>query len=344
MDAWSSQSSKHGRRRRLLVSQESQELVAEFEALAPQTTAAVIPNNTVTTSERPVICRMVSGQLWKHILLLLAVVLVSMAAVWSEIERPEALEGLSGPNQPRIGRGLAGTFLVLAGQLSLVIGWIRSRSSVDFSGRYRCWKWLAGALITIGILWITNCQDALPHLAQGFVKPLIGGVSAARRTLVIVPITGVSIWILSRVIPDLGRNRYSQTLFVSGVITAAGRLLLSYGASPWSCPVYVMDSILLVSTGLLVCSLLLHTRFVLYISNDPPECSPAATASVEQYTSDEVASVPSSQPDAGIDDPVSDSNASDLALIGVTEPVKTPSAKKSVQKSRRGKRRARKAA
>ncbi|MCH2201874.1 MAG: hypothetical protein MK102_07880 [Fuerstiella sp.] len=326
MDASWSQSSTDGRRRRLLASQESEDLLTEFEALAPQTTAAVIPNLAVTVPDRLIMYRMVSGQLWKHMLLLLAVVLVSITAVWSEIEQPDALQSLASSNQPRVGKGLAGIFLVFAGQLSLMIGWIRSRSSVDFSGQYRCWKWLAGSLVALGILWITNCQDALPQVAQVLAKPLIGGVSAARRTLVVVPIVGVSIWILSRVIPDMGRNRYAQALFGLGVLSAVGRLLLSYSTSLGTHSDPVLDSILLSSAGLMVCSLLLHTRFVLYISNDPPERSASTTARDEQATQ---------------------TDTLDLSVVGgpeQTERPETSATGKAAKKPRRGKRRTRKAA
>ncbi|MEO2036882.1 MAG: hypothetical protein ABGZ35_32805 [Planctomycetaceae bacterium] len=271
MEARRSQSSTNGRRRRLLANQDTDDLLAEFEALAPQATTTPAPGTTVIAPDRQILHRMVSGQLWKHGLIVLAVMLLASAAIWSEIYQPLVLQELAATRQPRISKGLAGVFLVVAGQLALIIGWIRSRSAVDFSGRYRCWKWLAGCLVSIGCLWSTNLQDALPQLAETLAEPLIGSIGAARRTLVIVPLAGLSIWVLSRVVPDMGRHRSSQALFIVSVLAALVRLLMSYGASLDAFSPPILDGTLLTSAGLLVCSLLLHTRFVLYISKDPPE-------------------------------------------------------------------------
>jgi len=270
MDARRSQSSTNGRRRRLINSHDD-ELLAEFQALSPHAPPVPNPDTTVSGPEQQLLSRVISGQLWKHSLIIVALVLVAVTTIWTEIYQPQALQELAANSHPRVSKGLAGSFLVLAGQLALLIGWIRSRSSVDFSGGYRCWKWLAGCLIAIGGLWITNFQDSLPQLAQLAAEPIIGSIGAARRTLVVVPIASLSIWVLSRVVPDMGRNRWSQAIFSIGILAAIGRLLLSYGAMPVSVTPSVLNGILLSATGLVACSLLLHARFVLYISKDPPE-------------------------------------------------------------------------
>ena len=271
MEARRSQSSTDGRRRRLLANRDTSDLLEEFQSLAPQKPAATVERINVSTVDRQILHRMVSGQLWKHCFLIAAVLVLAFTAVWSEIHPPKALQTMVISAQPRISQGLAGAFLLMAGQLSLLIAWIRSCSSVDFSGRYRCWKWLAGSLIIIGGLWVTNTQDSLPQLAAMFVEPLIGTVDAAQRTLVVVPVAGLSIWILGRVLPDMGRNRWSQTLFALGVLAAFSRLLLSWGMTPGFFSAPVLDGVLLSATGLLVCALLLHTRFVLYVCADPPD-------------------------------------------------------------------------
>ena len=274
MDARRSQASTNGRRRRL-INNHDDDLLAEFQTLSPNHTPAPRSETTVSDRERQLLNRVISGHLWKHSLILLTLVMLAVTIIWTEIVQPQVLQQLAGTNQPRLSTGLAGSFLVLAGQLALLIGWIRSRSTVDFSGRYRCWKWLAGCLIAIGGLWITNFQDSLPQLAQLAAEPIIGSIGAARRTLVVVPIASLTIWVLSRVVPDMSRNRWSQTIFCIGIIVAIGRLLLSYGTQPTSVAQSVLDAILLSATGLLVCSLLLHARFVLYISKDPPELTVA---------------------------------------------------------------------
>ncbi len=271
MDARRSQSSTDGRRRRLLHSQDTEELLAEFEALAPGSAAAAVSQVTVAVPDRQLLTRLVSSQLWKHGILVFCIVLLGVAAIWGEVCQPDTLRELADSRQPRVSKGLAGAFLIVSGQLALLIAWIRSGSSVDFSGRYRCWKWLAGCLMSIGVLWVTNFQNSLPQLARLFIEPVIGGVGAARHTLVVVPLAALSVWVLSRVVPDMGRCRWTQAMFCLGVLTALGRLLLSYGNSIGEVTDAVLDGVLLAATGLLVCSLMLHARFVLYVSKDPPE-------------------------------------------------------------------------
>ena len=314
MDARRSQASTNGRRRRLINSHDD-DLLAEFQALSPHTPLAPRPDTTVSGPERQLLNRVISGHLWKHSLIMVTLVVLAVTAIWTEIFQPQVLQQLAGTTQPRVSKGLAGSFLVLAGQLALLIGWIRSRSTVDFSGGYRCWKWLAGCLIAIGGLWITNFQDSLPQLAQLAAEPIIGGIGAARRTLVVVPIASLSIWVLSRVVPDMGRNRWSQAIFCIGIIAAIGRLLLSYGTMPASFAQSVLDAILLSATGLMVCSLLLHARFVLYISKDPPE------RTVAKQKKQKIAQAPKQPENAPVD-------AADAVA-----PKKTPSTKPNIAES-----------
>lgn len=278
MDARRSQSSTDGRRRRLLATQDTQDLLAEFEALAPQTVATPAPTVTVPAADRPILQRVISGQLWKHSTLIAIAVLLTASAIWIENRPPLALQELVADTDLRISHGLAGVLLILAGQISLLIGWIRSHSTVDFSGRYRCWKWLAGCLIVAGLLWITNLQDSLPQLARLIAEPVIGSIGAARRTLVVVPVAAVSIWVLSRVIPDMGRNRISQIVFTTGILLTAARLLPAETSIAGWLTLPALNGILLSATVLMMSALLLHARFVLYISKDPPERRARRTA------------------------------------------------------------------
>ena len=270
MEARRSQSS-NGRRRRLLNQQGDVELLAEFEALTVQPKVSSTPESIIASADRHILTRMISSQLWKHAALVTLILVLAISAIAGEIYQPEVLRNLADSHQPRLSKGFAGGFLLIAGQLSLLIAWIRSGSTVDFSGRYRCWKWLSVCLTGIGVLWITNFQNSLPQLAQLFAQPLIGEVGAARNTLVVVPLAAVSLWVMSRIIPDMGRNRWSQVVFCLGVAAGVARLLLAYDPSPNPSSVAVLDSVLLASSGLIISALLLHARFVMYISKDPPE-------------------------------------------------------------------------
>ena len=272
MDARRANSASDGRRRRRIV-QDADELLAEFEQLAPDRRPAREPVATTAPadqSDHRILTKLISGRIWKLNGLLLVVVLAACGAVWAEFRHHHVLKIAGEAGTPRISSGLAGIFVLLTGQLALLIGWIRSESAVDFNGRYRWWKWLAAILVTVGVVWIANIQHTLPLLAQAIAEPVLGSISAARRTLVVVPVASIGILVLSRVIPDMGRNRFAQILFTTGLLIAAVRLLLAYGPTVEPLPAPLPDTVLLTAAAMLICSLVLHTRFVLYICNDPP--------------------------------------------------------------------------
>ena len=68
----------------------------------------------------------------------------------------------------------------------------------------------------------------------------------------------------------MSRNRWAQCIFVAGIAMAVLRLVFAYGVMHLALSVVIMDAVLLSATAGIVCGLLLHLRFVLYVSNDPP--------------------------------------------------------------------------
>ena len=271
MDAQQVHRSSDGRRRRRLATGDDAELLAEYGHLTAKPCEDSGGLAELSTPEQRILTRLIPWRIWKHALLIAIISLSAAFALWAEtrqlgldVESPRGITTL------RLTPGMVGVFLLLAGQLSLFVGWIRSESTVDFDGRYRWWKWLAALLLTTGLLWIANAQHSLPAIAQSLARPIIGDVTAARRTLIVVPVAALSILVFCRVIPDMGRNWISQFLFSAGILMAVIRMLMVYSYAAGPLPTTVLDAVLLTSAGFLVCSLLLHSRFVLYICNDPP--------------------------------------------------------------------------
>lgn len=300
MDARRPQATTDTRRRRLLQQQGDADLLAEFEALAPAASLPAPTEPTMPISERSVVERVISRHAWKHACLTLAILATTGMAIWIELTGSQfALIPAAEPFS--ISRGLAGISLILSGQLALLIGWIRSHSTVDFSGRYRCWKWLAGFLGAGAFLWLTHLHTALPQLTRVFVEPLIGAVGAARQTVVVVPLAAVTVWVLSRVIPDMSRNRWSQILFLSAVVLSVARIIIVRGSFAANVENVVLDAVLLAAANLSLIALLLHSRFVLYICNDPPavrltsESANCTTPQKHTEDSDTPATIPLSE-------------------------------------------------
>ncbi len=276
MDARRSRLSTDGRRRRLLQQNDEIDLLAEFESLRAGASADPAPQVTLENPDRFLIGRLISPRRWKHGLVLAGTVLLTAAVAFSEMRRVWLTSVPASAWAAGASRPLAGIFMLLAGQLALLIGWVRSRSPVDFSGRYRCWKWLAAFLAVSGVLWITGWHGLLPDLACLAVEPLIGPVGAGRAVLVVVPAAALSLGILIRIIPDMGRNRWTQFLVCVAAVQAGIWVLSGHHFQNTESPQIVADAVLLLASGTILSALLLHARFVLYVSKDPPETASAS--------------------------------------------------------------------
>jgi hypothetical protein len=202
---------------------------------------------------------------------------------------------------------------------------------VDFNGRYRWWKWLGTLVTTAGVLYITNSVGILPSLAVSLAEPIIGNVSAARHALIIVPAAALMIVVLGRIIPDMSRNRVAQAGFCMAIATALAHTIAgSAGASNAAAP-QMQAGLLLVTTTTMLASLMLHARFVLYISNDPPVSRTTGSRSVAARAD---SAMPAPEPDSqstGISDASPDNISQTPSPAEVDKPSPDP---KSVEDSK----------
>ncbi|MEZ6062177.1 MAG: hypothetical protein R3C19_17700 [Planctomycetaceae bacterium] len=258
-------------RRRRRLATDDLELLAEFgtEIHADDDSDEPAEPEFCAVRSDELLPRMVFRKLWKQSLLVAAVVLLGMIAV--ALDQSFAANFVATAEAtPRLQDGLAGIYLLVSGQLALLIGWIRSRSAVDFNGRYRWWKWLSALLIVSGIVWLTNSQHTLPVLVAELARPLIGGVTAARGTLVIVPMLALGSLVIVRIVPDMSRCRTSQALFCLGLLLLTARFALKSSAAGLTISPSELTTVLLSAATCLVAAMLLHSRYVLFVSNDPP--------------------------------------------------------------------------
>jgi len=159
---------------------------------------------------------------------------------------------------------------LLAAQLALLIGWVRAGSDIDYKGRYRWWKWLAAGQAVLAILLLSNTANIVPELITAMLQPFTGEISAARYAVVIVP--AMTFWgiVLSKVVPDMSRSFWSQSLLLIAVLTVVVRFMLIHGAATATINPMTLNAMVLSAAFAAFASMLLHCRYVAYICNDPP--------------------------------------------------------------------------
>ncbi len=210
--------------------------------------------------------RIISPRLWKHGGVLFAVVSAFAAIVFAD----RSASRDSATDLSLITRSFSGCLLLVSAQLALLIGWLRSRSTVDFKGRYRWWKWFSLGLGCVSALILTDLFAATPQLASSALEPITGRIYAARYTLVVVPTVAFWSIVLVRVVPDMSRNFWAQSLLVLAGLTTVVRMMLSFGAVSSEIPARSFDAMVCGACVLTFAAMLLHCRFVAYVSNDPP--------------------------------------------------------------------------
>ncbi|MFQ5730429.1 MAG: hypothetical protein ACE5KM_00595 [Planctomycetaceae bacterium] len=226
--------------------------------------------------------RIISPGIWKHAGIALLLALCCAARVWAGCEYERIGENLGADareffelSNRRLTAFLGGMLLVGAAQLSLLIWWVRSHSRSDFSGRYRIWRWAAPvgffaaacAFIDLHVLWgrtVVWCLDlSFPNAeVLCWVAPLIGCGCVLFRDIA----------------TDMRRCRTSSTLLRAAVVgwSVSIGLLLNVGESIGP----ALREVVVVSAALaghycLFTGLLVHARYVIFVSAEPPQPRPS---------------------------------------------------------------------
>ncbi len=160
---------------------------------------------------------------------------------------------------------------LLAAEFAAIVGWYRSHSLLDFSGRYRVWGWVAIAFALTSFL----AASSLHLLLTDAYAERLTWVTWRRETvawLVPLMVAGLTtIWLADR---DMRRCRSSLILVrlatVVGLALAAGVAYTpELQCEAWFAP--AMLAARWVGLGLLVTGMWRHANFVAYTCPDPPE-------------------------------------------------------------------------
>jgi len=181
-----------------------------------------------------------------------------------------AMQRLVSLSGGRLVRGFGGLLLFLAAQLALVIWWVRSRSHTDFSGRYRIWAWVSGA----GFVFSASVSLGLHRVWSESLLYLLEANFPHGTTLCwLAPAVGCASVLLRDAYADMRDCRSSTTFLWLAMMnwSAAAVQLLGWGVGlPREWAAVVVISLALAGHYCLFVSMLLHARFVTFVSAEPP--------------------------------------------------------------------------
>lgn len=222
--------------------------------------------------------RLISPRLWKHGVLAFSLFALGAGLLWGGFESQRIGEAL-GPDvrslvafeNAKLIRGFGGLLLFVAAQFALLIWYVRSRSRCDYSGRYRSWAWAAGA----GFLFSASVSLEL-HLAWSAMLryslhleiPNIGTLCW------LAPALGCGSVLFRDLYADMRDCRSSVAFLRLALLgwSAAAVQQLGYGLSLESrTEALAVSAAALFGHYCLFLSMLLHARFVIFVSAEPPE-------------------------------------------------------------------------
>jgi hypothetical protein len=222
--------------------------------------------------------------LWKHLLISSAGVLVAAGALWAGFVA-DAGNHPFGPGfnlffDLQAGRAIPvynAAMLLLAGHLCFLIWWARSQSWKDFSGSYRVWFWAALAGCGSAFIAITDAHIALSQTVLWFWN-----VDVWQREVLcwLVPLGISALGFYALLLRDMRECRVSVNLLrVSGFLLVGAALWQLDLRLPeiellkkYSPPEAIVDAALpMLGFFCLMFALLLHARYVIYKTPEPPK-------------------------------------------------------------------------
>ncbi len=216
---------------------------------------------------------LISPRLWKHLTLcvLFAILWGAMLYFGDQADRQaSSMRHVIGLQAGKLPRFFSTVMLLAAGQLSFISLWYRSRSRKDFKGSYKVWLWAA-----LGWLTLCACQATGMHwnLADALVKGHRVELWNLRMMVWIMP-AAVIVAALYRLLLREMRDAVGSLWLLRFSLMAAFLSAVSVIAEPFMTDA-VQARLIRIGTGtlwhlLLAASMLLHARYVIHISNEPP--------------------------------------------------------------------------
>ncbi len=191
------------------------------------------------------------------------------------------------PFAERLLRGTGAAAWWLAGQVSCLMWWTRSRSRLDYGGRFHVWGWSAAIYFAAAVFCLTDAHRlsamVLAWSVGGDVSSTSVGVTAA--WLLPSLVVGCALWatLASELRNCVGSRVLHSLAGLCGLMLVGAQLwAVRYGSS------LRLDFLERLALAALqwsnVMTVLWHIRHVVHVSADPPPLSPSWCAQVSQRT------------------------------------------------------------
>ncbi|MCH7688862.1 MAG: hypothetical protein IH899_19630 [Planctomycetes bacterium] len=159
---------------------------------------------------------------------------------------------------------------MLSGQLAMLSWWVRSRSPLDFGGRYRVWMKIAAGSILASLFLITDFHFLITEAIQRQT-----GISHSSQLKLcwLVPAAMCAAFLLRMMHQEMRENRLSLVLLWTAAacgLTTTLQIVNAPLPQLEGDPQLVKAGTALFAQLGLMMSLLFHTRHVIYVSLDPP--------------------------------------------------------------------------
>ena len=140
-----------------------------------------------------------------------------------------------------------------------------------------------------GVVLVLGVSEFIPDILTTAIQPFTGEIQAARPAIQLLFGAVVSLVVLARILPDMGRSVWSQGFLVVSILLAVVNVMLYHGAHA-NVGDETFKALTLLSANAVFAAMMLHCRFVAFINNDPPTISVTDNSDASQYESmDDVA-------------------------------------------------------
>ena len=251
-----------------------------------------------------------------------AIGFLGLLSAWHFAEQVSAAGSVPGdllaPFLNRLLLGSGAVAWLIAAQLCCLAWWVRSRSRVDYGGRFYAWAWTAAGFFIASLLCLTDAHRLIASLVSWSVAGSVAD-SAGMTALWLLPllVAGLVLW------ANLGAEFRND--FASRVLHSVGALcaLTLIGLELWNARTDNVEDWEFVSRLLLAslqwCHLMsvwLHVRHVVHVSADPPTLSASGWLLAWRYGPGRAASWLSKRPTQQLSEPVAVTPDETVAVVG----------------------------
>jgi len=208
-----------------------------------------------------------------------AIGFLGLLAAWHSAEQASAAGSVPGDlvapflDRLLLGSGAAAWFI--AGQLCCLAWWVRSRSRVDYGGRFYAWGWTAAGFFVASLLCLTDAHRLIAALVSWSVAGTVT-VSAGMTALWLLPLLVAGLVLWANLGAEFRNDVSSRVLHSLGAVCA----LTLIGLELWKARTgngedreFASRLLLAAMQWCHLMSVWLHVRHVVHVSADPPTLS-----------------------------------------------------------------------